>query len=282
MTVQTPIPLTLLPGVTNATSSDLYYAVQSGVAVQQTGLQISAMVSQNLLPPLVITSGTTLTSAAFGKTIICKGSSAYTINLPAGASGAFINFIFDTTSFALVTLNPLSGTIDGQSSLTYGSNEGCGIYNDGTHWITFSQKIQPINALGSTSLSTTVAPSMDVQIQFNIANYDPYSFLNTSTYNYTPKYPGVYQAKLFARFDANPANADATILGKIHLNGSTEAVGRYPMGGKNTSTVIEDLLICDGSTDYISFFINQDDGGSLDILASENSTFFNITRISLF
>ena len=85
---------------------------------------------------IAVATTTTLTASAFGSQVLAIGSSAYALTLPTvtGNSGKFIDFQILTTSFALVTLTPASGTIQLQTTFILGSGESCRLYCDGTNW----------------------------------------------------------------------------------------------------------------------------------------------------
>jgi hypothetical protein len=139
------------------------------------------------------TTTNTLTAADFGKMEICTGAVSYTLTLPSptGNAGKYIDFTFLPTANALVTLLPPSGTIDGQASLTYGANEGCTLYCDGTNYTIIWQKLQPVSFEATGTVQSIINNMMQL-VNIDTVVYDVGGFYSVSNNWYLPFYPGKY------------------------------------------------------------------------------------------
>lgn len=224
------------------------------------------------LPPQNISGVTTLTASSFGKNVVCTGSSAYAVTLPSVTNNAtkYIQFTFNTTSFALVTLTPASGTIDGQSTLVYGSNEACTIYTDGTNWITLNKKLIPITFSATTNATQSIANNTATTLtKFGTINFDANSFYTASTGTYLPLYPGKYVMGASVTF----ASATWTGGGYIQITtgaGVVAQVQHFPLtGGASADTFSVNLVRnFDGSASFFTVQALQTTGGALNVQSS--------------
>jgi len=199
----------------------------------------------------IINSVTSLGSSDWGKMIQAQGSSAYTITLPSptNMSGRFIDFSIETTSNAIVTLSPPSGTISGQSSILYGAKDGCRITTDGTNFFIVNEYLYPVGFRVTLSTDQTVTTSV-VVTAFDTVERDLGSYFNTSTHIYTPLYPGRYVYSSSIQWTSGTAQ----ILNSfIQMNGTsktgtaiTNGIGNY---ASNVDMVGEYM---NGTTDNMS------------------------------
>lgn len=228
---------------------------------------------------------TTLTSADFGKQVLCGGSSAYTVTLPAVAADVYIDFMFLPTNASIITLAPASGFIDGQSSLPYVQGESVRLYCDGTNWWQIGYKMSPYllqaNANGTT---TTLVGTGSGNTQITLtATMDPNSWFATNVF--TPQFPGKWQV-IGACGAATVATTGfmEVILSK---NGSTS--DNYSSGvlipvdstvANYISSVATTIYQMNGSTDTIQMIVHQNSGGSMTTIGSGMSDYLICRRIS--
>lgn len=230
-----------------------------------------------------ISTTTILTSTDYGKQVYCTGSSAYTVTTMAAASDIYFDFFVNTTSNALVTISPVSGTIQGQASFVLGSGESCRVFCDGTNWWVQNLILQPVNMsayLSANSGTLTTA----TKIQINTKNWDIGTFYDAVTnFRYTPLYKGTYQVNITMNGN-NLTNTPATTTGYIYKNGSSL------ISNAQSSTVnelvavgISSLVQLNGSSDYIEIFAGANGSGAvIQGGTGPQQTVLAITRISPF
>lgn len=198
-----------------------------------------------------ISTTTTLTASDFGTLVVAGGSSAYTITLPSVTNngGRFIDLVFNTTSNALVTLLPASGTISGQSSVVYGSNEGCRIVTDGTNWFVAHQSLQPVSFGVYLSGGQTLTTAAAQIVTFDTKNFDIGTFFNTTNHNYIPLYPGKYKFQYMLQWGAVTTQ---TMTAGVYLNGSVQRnTFKSLTNGYTDGTEGFAIVQLNGSTDTI-------------------------------
>jgi hypothetical protein len=119
------------------------------------------------------TAAYTLTAADSGKFIICSGGS-WTLTLPAPVSGLVyqlrndMGIVYGSTT-GTITLQPITGTIDGAASLALLPQQECTLITDGTNWRTFGLKREVV--IGSLS-STTAIASITVLLPLGYTAFD--------------------------------------------------------------------------------------------------------------
>lgn len=224
---------------------------------------------------IFVTTTATLTSSAFGNQVLMTGSSAYAVTLPSatGNGGRYIDFQCLTTSNALVTITPASGTIQGQSTFILGSGESCRVYCDGTNWWIQNLVLQPValSAYLTSNGTTTGATFVKVQIDHKISDIGGF-YDNTVNYRYTPLYPGLYEVNL--SLAAVPALGGNQTAALIYKNGSQYALAYgaiSSISGPPNSKVIP----MDGSTDYLEWYV-------FDQSASGNGTVYGLQGSSIY
>ena len=216
----------------------------------------------NLLAIRSISAITTLDATDFGKTIICGGASAYTVTLPTPTNGKTIRFVFNTTSNAIVTLSPPSGTMSGQATLKFGTYESCEIYSDGTNWNLIRVTLQPCLA-GASAGTTGIAQNVETVLPANTKLYDIGSFFNTSTHIYTPKYPGIYDIDFTITFHSGSSFTNGSLFELQVLFSGTDV---YAPDTRNGGTSNEVTVVghysqeMNGSTDTLTVRAYQTDG----------------------
>jgi len=234
-----------------------------------------------------VNTGTVLTASAYGTEVICTGAAAYALTLPTVTSNAnkFIDIFSQTTSHAIVTITPASGTIAGQSTLAIGSGDGVRIMNDGTNWWVLNTWLQPVNFSIALSAPQTIATTTLTTVVYDTAIFDIGSFFNTGTGIYTPLMPGKYHITQNTAFVATTATN--FILASTIVNNASVAVQSVAV--VQTANVILTLnpsiiRSLNGSTDTIIGKVEQTSGSNLNITATATDSTNRIfgLRLSLF
>lgn len=242
----------------------------------------------NLFVPLSVTTTTVLTADDYGKEVVCTGSSSYALTLPTVTSNAnkFIDIFSQTTSNALITITPASGTIAGQSTLIIGTGDGVRIMNDGTNWFVLNCWLQPASFYATLSADQTVANSTATRVNYNGVSFDIGSFFDTVTnHRYNPKLPGKYTFTNHIGFKPSAAT-NLTVQNGVQKNGTGIVTAYNILSTANLqysfpATVITGM---NGTTDYVEGIGFQNSGGNLDIFATASfiTTFMVGSRLSLF
>jgi len=226
-----------------------------------------------------ISTTTTLTASDYGNLIICTGSSAYTVTLPAASSPRMIQFSFQTSSNALITLAPASGTIAGQSTVVYGSNEGCTIESDGSNWYIVQHYLQPVSFSVYLAGAQTITTSAAQIINFDTKNFDIGSFFSTSNHNYIPLYTGKYVFYYCLEWQA--ASTQNLVPG-IYLNGSLKFAHVQGLNSGFLDTAKgSGILQLNGSTDTVDIRANTN-GTNNALTVGSTSVYLFGHRISNF
>lgn len=231
-----------------------------------------------------ISTTTTLTSGAFGTQVICTGSSAYAVTLPASTSGTYIDIFVNTSSFALVTITPPAGTIQNQSTFILGSGESCRVYGDGTNYWVQNYYMQPASFLVGLTGGQSIPNNTKTKVTFSLEVYDVGGFFdNVTNYRYQPLYPGKYQFYFASQFVAF-ANSNVLITNTIALNGTDESDLRNnsASGASPVASYASITLPMNGSTDYVEFDIYQNDNRSNTLSNAIQTTYGGGYRISNF
>ena len=226
---------------------------------------------------------TTLTASDFGKKVVCSGASAYPVTLPTVTSNAYryIDIQVVTTSNALITLTPASGTIQTQSVFVLGTGESCRVWTDGTNWWVEGLTLMPVSFLENLSTGQTIASGTATKLALATPVYDVGSFFNNSTYTYTPLYPGKY--KFYINVLWTSTTTSGGVESYIYLNGSAIAANLF-YGTQTTQNAppMEITIEMNGSTDYVQFFVYQDSGSNGTVSATATNTFCGGFRLSNF
>lgn len=136
-------------------------------AVKTTAQAIANLAST--CPPNAQT-GTTYTflDGDRGKCVSLSNGSSIAVTLPqAGASSQFISGWYTNAragGAGTVTITPTTSTIDGAASLTLTTNQGVGIFSDGTNYFTFRGRVpsflQSATQGGNTTKISTISGSL--------------------------------------------------------------------------------------------------------------------------
>lgn len=231
-----------------------------------------------------ISGATLLTAANFGQQVVCTGATAYSVTLPTVVSNAnkYIDFSIRTTAFALVTITPASGLINGQSFIILGSNESCRLETDGTNWYLSNLFMQPVNMKVMLSAPQLISDSTVTKVNFDSVAFDVGGFYdNVTNFRYLPLYPGKYSINSSITYENTAAPANESIY--IYING-TPAYANITTVDTNIVTsslnAVEDFIF-NGSTTYAEIFTDQNSGSSLNIQIGA-SPILCISRTSLF
>ena len=232
-----------------------------------------------------INTTTILSASAYGTEVICTGASAYTVTLPTVTNNAnkFIDIYSQTTSNALLTIAPASGTIAGQTNLIIGSGDGVRVMNDGTNWWVLNTWLQPASFFATLSTTQSISNNTTTTIAYNGVNFDVGSFFNTSTHAYVPLYPGKYQISQSVDF-ASSASGTGT-RNAIEKNASIFTQTYTTFASASPWSYVNSAIVpMNGSTDSITGVTFQNSGSSLNLNATATNvaTFLTGIRVSLF
>ena len=290
--IDTPIPITsLIDGVT-VKNTDIYPAVDptdllqapTGTTKRYTVTELQTYMQNNLnfsVPTqaiIPVSTTTVLNSSAFGAIVQCTGATPYSVTLPTHSANKIIQFTIQTSANALVTLVPSSGLINGQTSIIYGTGEGCQLFDDGTNYWIMEQNLQPVSFLVSLVGNAQSTPSsVQTVIQFTIKPFDVGNFFNTTTFTYKPLYPGkylftlnlLYTNAVVMQVEALIKRLSATNFGSLSLNSSV---------GQSTAIATGPIQM-NGSTDTVQGVALQNSGSSRPI---SDFTYMTGVRISNF
>jgi len=132
------------------------------------------------------------------------------------------------------------------------------------------------------SADQTITSASDNIVQFNTSDFDPQSWLNTSTYRITPNIAGYYEVSFFAWFGSasasnNQYNAQARKNGSTffiaqELATASSANSGVSMGGTR-------VVYLNGTTDYLDFTVYNGTGASVTLQAT-NGTWASAQLIS--
>lgn len=237
----------------------------------------------NLYVPTAVNSATILTASDYGKEVICTGAAAYSLTLPTVTSNAnkFIDIYCQTTSNALVTVTPASGTISGQSTIVLGSGDGIRVQNDGTNWWVLNVWLQPCWFRISRSGTQTINNNTDTVIQYDSVSQVG-GFYNSGTFRFTPLLPGLYEFSNTSVYNSE-AFAFSAQESSIFFNlvKTTRNVFAVPASSIFWVTTTELARSMNGSTDYIEFSTRQQNGGAANATLNA-SVYARGRRASLF
>jgi hypothetical protein len=123
----------------------------------------------------------------------------------------------------------------------------------GVEWPAFSAYV---------GTNQSVSASTYTKVACNVEEFDTANCYNTSTYRFTPNVAGYYQ---FNGQTENVSGGGARIIVQFYKNGSEAKRGNdlgLPSGnwGNAGGMVANALIYCNGTTDYVEFYI-YDTGG---------------------
>ncbi len=239
----------------------------------------------NLYIPLAVNTATVLSATDYGKEVVCTGASSYALTLPTVSSNAnkFIDIFCQTTSNALVTVTPASGTISGQSTVVLGTGDGIRIQNDGTNWWILNHWLQPVSFLATLSANQSIPTGGGgTTIAWDGTTFNVGGFFNTGTGVFTPLLPGKYHIEQVIIFATSATgHGERNYILKTGANASVVSNSlASTFAASMTNTVLVSL---NGSTDNVSGLAFQTTGGNLDLLSTTNGpSIMSGFRASLF
>lgn len=230
-----------------------------------------------------ISTTTTLNSSAYSSLISLGGSSAYTVTLPAEIAGGFIDFSCLTSSHALVTITPASGSITGQSNIVIGNGDSLRLYTDGSNWFIDNLFLNPVNFKVYLANAQSVATGSFVKVKYDTKQWDIGGFFDIVTnFRYTPLMPGKYNLGMAACVLFNATAAFASVA--LYKNGA--AVTENNIGSTTTVNAISCPFVSsesmNGSTDYLEVFVQHNAGSNKNLQVGAIDTWFFGNRLSLF
>lgn len=239
----------------------------------------------NLISVLSINAISNIATADWGKTVICSGASAYPATLVTHVANRWIKFSIQTTSNALVTIFPFTGTINGQASIIVGSGDAVTIWDDGTNYWVVEQFLQPVSFVAFKNANQLITTGSNQEIVFNTASVNVGGFFNVATGRFTPLLPGRYRynsAGVFATGSTAYTQATRPFVNSVTQIGQSSFIPAAV--GQNASHVCAGSWLLNGSTDYLSIWAFQNSGGSINLNgdATTYQTMFTANRISLF
>lgn len=199
-----------------------------------------------------------------------------------------VDIISKSTSNALTTINPNSGTISGQSSLIIGANDCLRITEDGTNYFIERLFLQPANVSAYLNSNQTLpATGSTLQIPYSTKNFDVGGFFTTgASANYTPKLPGKYKVNIQAEVELTTL-ANTNVVLSLYMNGAEIYRNKVEVitgltGVQVTLSVNPPLIPMNGSTDTLTAFLSQDSATAQTVIGTAAATFFGAERFSLF
>ena len=183
------IPLTEIatPSTPAAGTVDMYPKSDHNLYIKDsTGLE--SLIGPNLpLSTMAVTGTATLTTASFGKYLICSGTAAnYTVTLPTatGNMGQVIAFAMAAGLTNLVTIATTGGqTINGATSRMMWANETATLMSDGSNWLKVSGKSIPMECQLGLNANLVSSSSVWVKIPFATTDFDPSGLMADLTNN---------------------------------------------------------------------------------------------------
>lgn len=241
----------------------------------------------NLFVPLSVATATVLPATAYGKEVICTGASSYALTLPTVTSNSnkFIDIFSQTTSNAIVTITPASGTIAGQTTLRIGTGDGVRIMNDGTNWWVLNQWLQPVDFRATLSAVQSIPNNSATKITYDGTTFNVGGFFDTATNNrFTPLLPGKYLFNHAMNF-ATVAASSFLEAAFIYINGASviQSYKTLTINSQQETLLVSLIYNMNGSTDFAEGYCYQASGGALNAAATSSTvTSFSGFRISLF
>ena len=118
------------------------------------------------------------------------------------------------------------------------------------------------------TVSQTLTSGTNVKVTFTSEEFDTANCYDTSTSKFTPNVAGYYYISSHIRFGTSSACQSELA---IYKNGSAWAVCSINQQGSNDqSGFINCMVYCNGSTDYIEIYANQNNGSSVSTQLTDN------------
>lgn len=219
---------------------------------------------------------TNLVNSDWGKTIVCTGSSTYSVTITGThVANQWMRISVQTVSNALISLSSaIGGTINGQSSILLGSGDSITIWDDGTNYWIISSVMQPVHFKAYRNANQSITSGSNQVISFNATSDNLGGFLNTANGRFTPLMPGLYEfmyAFVFAAGGTAYTQASRMFLNGVTLLNQTTFV---PTTSVQNSTLTATIQIqMNGSTDYAEVNAFQNSGSSVNVNGDSTPTF---------
>jgi len=127
------------------------------------------------------------------------------------------------------------------------------------------------------STNFTALSSTDTVIPANTVIFDTNSNYNNSTYRFTPTVAGYYQVSAGL---SSTATFTAFCALKLYKNGSNYEQMAYSTSSSNyLGAYGSGLVYCNGSTDYIQVYVNQNSGSTATFNSGNGNTYFQAIMI---
>lgn len=147
----------------------------------------------------------------------------------------------------------------------------------GTNTLTLPTLTQTVNVMGPAfsayqSVAQSISNNLGTKIQFQTKEFDTANcFDNTTNYRFTPNVAGYYQVSGAFSFGYSVSTLNNILM--FYKNGSE--FKRVTQTNSSTYGINGSFLMYfNGTTDYIEAYVYQNSGGSLNLSASSNLTYF--------
>lgn len=232
----------------------------------------------------------------YGTLIFTSNAVNTTMTLPDPTTGSvvfkdcYFNYHCGNSSNALDTFNNTTagGTIQGQSSVTFGAGDSCVFYTDGasSNYFIHNLVLQPADFRAYRSTNTTLPASPTaLTVLFDTEVRDIGAFYAPGTGIWTPLLPGVgpVGGQVTVDFDGSE---NTTITCQLQKNGSSICTStQYGVMGTAREIyfpLTPGLQELNGSTDNWKVVISQTGANTQTILGTLDKTFFWGMRTGLF
>jgi len=260
---------------------------------------------------------TTTYSALNGDRIIADTSGgAFTVTLPASPTNGYYVVITDGYNWKTnnLTINPNGASISGISDnmlvdiggmtieLVYNSNAGnprgatwdiVATYGSqgvqgpqgpqGTQGTQGVAVLAPSNYVCQALLTSdqTIANASDILVTWNVADFDPNNWLNTSSNQIKPTIAGYYEISCSTLLTQGGTGALGQFNMQVRKNGNTIAITQEPYAnsGSGTSLMSTRTVYLNGTTDYITTTVYNGSSSSV-TLQHSNGTWLTVTLVA--
>ena len=129
----------------------------------------------------------------------------------------------------------------------------------------------PAFSAGQSASGTSVPDSTQTKIIFDLEEFDTNN--NFASSRFTPTVAGYYQINACVNFSA----ASKALFSTIYKNGSAYKRGQQSgsAAASGNSSVVNSIVYCNGSTDYVEIYAYQGSGGTNPTANDPVNTWFN-------
>ena len=127
----------------------------------------------------------------------------------------------------------------------------------------------PITRLHLSASQTGLVSGVNTQIAFDVVDIDTHTHWSLTTFQHQPLISGYYRYYCMATIIETASNNHVREL-QIVKNGAPTAVTTHMVSNGDTmhSIMAEDILMMNGTTDYVEFYIYHDSGADKSLLNS--------------